>query len=521
MEYGLRDWSRREPARVALEFEKGDSLTYAELERMANRFANFFATVGLVRGDHVAGILSNGPHIVAAVWGACRSGLYFTPVAHTFSAPEIAYVVDNSEAKVVIADARFADKIEMLPHQCPKVDRWLAGGSVAGYQDLDEILHAQPGTPRDNESPGMLMMYSSGTTGVPKGIWRPLPTREQVANGPPPFARDLIEIFGFEPHTRFLSPAPLYHAAPLRWSLAVLASGGTAVIMSKFDAARALDILETRDITLSQWVPTMFRRMLNLPEERRRSFSAPLHKAAWHAAAPCSPDLKRRMIDWWGSIIHEYYAGSESVGLTKITAEEWLAHPGSVGRAYKGKIHILSDDWSELPPGQTGRVYFGGTSLFEYFGDPEKTTGRRSPQNWQTLGEIGRVDEEGWLFLSDRLDDMIISGGVNIYPQEIEQAIEEMPEISECAVAAMPDEDFGERPAAFLVPARDALGGDALVEVVRAFCDKRLGRTKQPCRFIVVDDLPKSEAGKVLRRELRNRLAEEEARTSETRTARA
>jgi acyl-CoA synthetase (AMP-forming)/AMP-acid ligase II len=354
------------------------------------------------------------------------------------------------------------------------------------------------------------MMYSSGTTGAPKGIWRPLPTAEQAGDGPPMFARDLIEIFGFETDTRYLSPAPLYHAAPLRFSLAITASGGTAVIMSRFDAGKALDLLQHRRITLSQWVPTMFRRMLDLPDERRAAFSAPAHRAAWHAAAPCPPDLKRAMIDWWGPIIHEYYSGSESVGLTALDTPEWLAHPGSVGRALKGRIRILGEDWQELPPGEIGRVYFSDSSMFEYFGDRAKTDARRSPQGWQTLGEIGRVDAEGYLYLSDRQDDMIISGGVNIYPQEIEQALEEMPEIAECAVVAMPDPDFGERPAAFLVPARGALSdgfsAEALVDAVRAFARRRLGRTKQPHQCFVIDALPRSEAGKLLRRALRDRL---------------
>ncbi|WP_339948051.1 AMP-binding protein [uncultured Albimonas sp.] len=508
MRYGLRDWAEREPDRPALEFDDQPALSYAALEALANRFANLFRAAGLERGDHVAGVLPNGPHVIAAVWGAYRSGLYYTPVATTFSSREVAYVIANCRAKLVLGEARYAEALTLAAADLPAT-RFLTLGEVDGCEDLADALAAQPDTPRADETPGMLMMYSSGTTGAPKGIWRPLPDPAAFAEGPPAFARDLIEIFGFSSDTRYLSPAPLYHAAPLRWSLSITASGGTALIMPRFDAERALDLLETRGVTMSQWVPTMFRRMLALPEERLARFNAPAHKVAWHAAAPCPPDLKRRMIDWWGPIIHEYYAGSESVGLTALDTEEWLAHPGSVGRALKGRIRILGDDWQELPEGEQGRVYFSDSSQFEYFGDPEKTAGRRSPQGWQTLGEIGWVEPGGWLHLADRQDDMIISGGVNIYPQELEQALEEMPQVAECAVCAIPHEDFGERPVAFLVPAPGAPAPETLIEAAREFCRGRLGRTKQPWLIKVVEELPRSETGKLLRRVLRDQLKTE------------
>lgn len=294
MDYGLRDWARRDPHRVALEFESRPAVTYDALESMANRFAQLFRACGLQRGDHVAGVLPNGPEVVAAIWGAWRCGLYYTPVAHTFAPREIAYVVQNSDSRLVLGDSRFAAK---LTDSCADIPHRLAIGDLPGWTNLETALAAQSDTPVADEAPGALMMYSSGTTGAPKGIWRPLPDPAKGRDGPPSFARDLIEIFGFAPDTRFLSPAPLYHAAPLRWSLAITASGGTAIIMDKFDAERALDILETRGITLSQWVPTMFRRMLALPVARRKAFSAPQHRDCWHAAAPCPPALKRQMID--------------------------------------------------------------------------------------------------------------------------------------------------------------------------------------------------------------------------------
>ena len=508
MDYGLRRWAREAPTKHALEFESRPAVSYGELELMANRFANLFHALGLQRGDHVSGILANGPEVIAAVWGAYRSGLYYTPVPHTLAPVELAYVLSNSEAKLVIADARFRDKLGEIDRACPDLKFRLAHGEIPGWQDLAEALAAQPATPRPGENPGSIMLYSSGTTGAPKGIWRPLPTAEQVGDGPPPFARDVSEIFGFTSDMRYLSPAPMYHAAPLRWSLSVTAMGGTAVVMDRFDAERALDILETREITVSQWVPTMFHRMLNLPAERRARHHAPLHRAAWHAAAPCSVPLKRAMLDWWGPMIHEYYSGSESVGMTRVMADEWLARPGTVGRAVKGKLHILDEADNEVPAGTPGGVYFDPASHFAYFNDPEKTAAKTSKQGWQTVGEIGFVDEEGWLFLTDRQDDMIISGGVNIYPQEIETAIEELADVSECAVAPLPDADFGERPVAFIVP-RNGVDSAALLERVAAHCAARLGRTKQPYRLRLTAELPRSEAGQLLRRVLRAQLAQE------------
>jgi acyl-CoA synthetase (AMP-forming)/AMP-acid ligase II len=309
-----------------------------------------------------------------------------------------------------------------------------------------------PETPRSDENPGALMMYSSGTTGAPKGIWRPLPTLDQLAGGPPTFARDLVELFGLASDTRYLSTAPLYHAAPLRFALAISAVGGLSVVMEKFDAARALDLIEEHRLNTSQWVPTMFHRLLALQEKRRLAYHAPSHTRAIHGAAPCTPAVKRAMIAWWGPIIEEYYSGSEGVGLTSIGSQEWLAKPGSVGRAKKGIVHILDDDDEDLPAGETGRIFFDGVPPFAYFGDAAKTASRTSRQSYQSFGDIGYVDQDGYLFVSDRLDDMIISGGVNVYPQEIEAALEEAEGVAECGVVGFPDEEFQERPVAFVVP---------------------------------------------------------------------
>ena len=506
MHYGLRDWAHRQPDRPAIKQVDGPQTSFGGLESLANRFAHLLRKIGLTRGDHIAAVLGNGPHILALAWAAYRAGLYFTPIANTFSASEIAYVVANSQARAVIADHRFAATVEGLPRVKGGAQRFLAlGGSIPAFDRIEPLLDAAPTKPIADESPGAIMLYSSGTTGAPKGVWRPLPTAEQIGDGPPPFARDLITLFDLSSSDRYLSTAPLYHAAPLRWSLAVIASGGSVVLMAKFDAELALTLLERERITLSQWVPTMFHRLLALPEERRQRFHAPDHRAAYHAAAPISIPLKQAMIDWWGPIIEEYYGGSESVGLCSITTEEWLRKQGSVGRSRRGKIHILDQDFRERPPGEAGTIFFSGASPFQYFGEPAKTASRTSPQGYQTFGDVGYVDRDGYLFLSDRLDDMIISGGVNIYPQEIEQALDQAPGVAEAAVVGAKDAEFGERPIAFVVP-RTTADLDALREELFIYCRQKLGRTKQPKDIRFVEALPRSEPGKLLRRKLREMI---------------
>jgi fatty-acyl-CoA synthase len=345
------------------------------------------------------------------------------------------------------------------------------------------------------------MMYTSGTTGAPKGVRRPLLPADW--RGTPPFAADLIALFGVGgDDVRYLSTAPLYHAAPLRFALAVTAGGGSVHVMERFDAVTALELLQREGITHSQWVPAMFQRMLALPQPLRASFQAPAHRCAIHGAAPCAPELKRAMIDWWGPILLEYYSGSEGVGLTLIDSVDALAHPGSVGRARKGTLHIVDDAGREVPTGTTGLVCFSGVAPFEYHNAPEKTAARTLPQGRQTFGDLGHVDREGFLYLTDRQDDMIISGGVNLYPQEIEAAIRNVPGVWDCAVVGVPDERFGERPVAFIVPVRGQTGTD-LEDVVRQHCEHKLGRYKRPDAIYVTAELPRSPTGKLLRRELR------------------
>ncbi|MEC7763526.1 MAG: AMP-binding protein [Pseudomonadota bacterium] len=486
MQAGLRDWAMREPERPALLFDGGPALTYGALEAMANRFAHAIRAEGARRGDHVAALVGNAPEIVALCWAAYRAGVYLTPIPTRLTADETAYIVANSTARCVFAD--------------PDLSPLLAGVAVP-VRDLDVSHH--PATPIADESPGALMMYSSGTTGAPKGILRPLPDAEPD-DAPPAFARDLVPLFGLDPATRYLSTQPLYHAAALRFALAMTATGAFSVVQPKFDAARALTLIDSYGLTVTQWVPTMFRRLLVLPAEVRAGFKGTTHTTALHGAAPCTPALKRAMIDWWGPILTEYYSGSEGVGLTKLDSAEWQTRPGSVGRAVKGEARILGPDDAELPVNSVGRVFFSGIAPFAYFGEPEKTAGKTSRQGWQSFGDIGWLDDAGYLYLSDRADDMIISGGVNLYPQEIEAAIEDAPFISACGVVGVPDPEFDERPVAFVVATEDA--PDDVEAALMAYLTDHLGRLKHPRQIVVVESLPMTDTGKLLRRKLRDLL---------------
>jgi long-chain acyl-CoA synthetase len=496
----VRDWARQHPERVALEIGP-HALCYAELEEQSNRLARAFAAQGLARGDQVAALLSNRPFPLILAWAAWRSGLYYTPVSTTLSEAEAAHIVADCHARLVIVDGRFGTLAAGLRQLLPGVAHWLSQGlRIAGFESIEAAMSQQGGQPREDESPGALMFYTSGTTGAPKGVWRALP--EASYRGAPPFAADLIALFELDDRVRYLSTAPLYHAAPLRFALAVTAAGGRVHGFEKFEPETALHALTAQATTHSQWVPTMFQRLLQLPPEQRRGFKAPQHAVALHAAAPCPQSVKQAMIDWWGPILLEYYSGTEGVGMTMIDSHEWLAHPGSVGRAVKGVPHIVDEAGRELPARQVGQIYFSRVTPFQYFGDAEKTARRTHPLGWQTLGDIGCLDADGYLYLTDRMDDMIISGGVNIYPQEIEAAILELLEVVDCAVVGAPDAAFGERPVAFVKGQPGVLAED-LVGRVHAHCRQRLGRIKQPERCIVVDAIPRTPTGKLLRRQLR------------------
>lgn len=502
MRPGLRDWAARAPRRPALLIDGEEIIHYATLEARANRLAHALKGFGLRRGDHAAMLAGNTADAIALCWAAWRSGVYLTPLPTTLTPPEVAYIVKDCGAKFVSVHHDFAAVASKLPALCPGATFRALGEETPNIAAWEPELATLPETPRNGETPGGLMMYSSGTTGAPKGILRPLPAADET-DIMPTFAGDLISLFDLTPDIRYLQTAPLYHAASLRFALAVTAIGGFVVVMRKFDATRALHLIDAHDLTLTQWAPTMFRRMLDLPDETRTRYKGASHVRAIHGAAPCAPALKRAMIDWWGPILQEYYSGSEGVGLTRIDSDEWLERPGSVGRAYKGELHILGPDDEELPPGETGRVFFSGMPPFSYHNAPEKTATRTSKQGWQSFGDVGHMDEEGYLWLTDRGDDMIISGGVNVYPQEIEAVIEQADFIAECGVVGAPDPQFEERPVAFVV----ARPGEVDVATrLQPLIEARLGKIKRPREIRVIDALPMSATGKLLRRALRDLL---------------
>ncbi len=485
-----------------------ERLRYGELEALANRYADLFRRLGLTRGDHIATLLGNRPEGLAVAWAAWRSGLYLTPMSTALAPGELRHLVEDCQARAVIADAALADLAQTLPPAVAGPVHWLAQrGEVAGYAALEPLLQACSASPQPHEPPGALMMYTSGTTGAPKGVIRPLLPAHW--RGTPPFAADLIGLFGIGGDgVRYLSTAPLYHAAPLRFALAVTAGGGCVFVMERFDAEAALALIEAEGITHSQWVPAMFQRLLALPAPRRQAFASASHRCAIHGAAPCPPALKRAMIDWWGPILVEYYSGSEGVGLTLIDSAESLQRPGSVGRARKGRLHIVDEHGQELRAGATGLVCFSGVAPFAYHRSPEKTAARTTAQGWQSFGDIGHVDADGYLYLTDRQDDMIISGGVNLYPQEIEAMIRDVPGVWDCAVVGLPDERFGERPEAFVVVDRAGpLSAPQVLAAVREACGLQLGRIKQPAALHAIDALPRSPTGKLLRRRLRELAA--------------
>jgi len=516
--FDLRRHATAAPERAAVVCD-GSRTSYAELEAWANRLAAVWRRLGVRRGDHVATLLGNRPEALAVAWAAWRCGAYLTPMSTALTPGELRYLVEDCGARVVLVDTACAAQAAPLPGLVRPGPHWLSlqarpgpdriepAAGIEGFDPVEPLLAEASPAPAADECPGALMLYTSGTTGAPKGVWRPLPPADY--RGTPPFAGDLLALFDLGgPQVRYLSTAPLYHAAALRFALAVTAGGGTVCMLPRFDAAAALDTIEREAVTISQWVPAMFQRLLALPDERRARFSAPAHRCAIHAAAPCPVPLKRRMLEWWGPILLEYYAGSEGIGLTLIGSREWLARPGSVGRAHRGRLHIVGVDGEDLPAGRTGLVCFSGLAPFAYHRAPEKTAARTLPGGRQTLGDIGHVDADGYLFLTDRADDKIISGGVNVYPQEIEAAIAAVPGVAECAVVGVPDERFGERPVAAVVPAPglDAAARAALAGQVADHCRAVLGRVKRPDRIVLVDELPRLPTGKLLRRRLRDLL---------------
>jgi fatty-acyl-CoA synthase len=487
-----------------------DTITYRQLEERSTRLARYLSDAGLRRGDHVALLTDNDPKAFEVYWAALRSGLYITAVNRHLSIGEISYIVNDCEAKALVVSAGVGEVAEKIVPDTPAVTVRLAyNGPVQHYEDYADVLASTSAAPLEPQLRGADMLYSSGTTGRPKGIKPDLPNYRidepgdvmVAASGP---------LYGFGRDTVYLSPAPIYHAAPLRICGVVHALGGTVILMDKFNPEAALDAIERYRVTHSQWVPTMFVRMLKLDEATRASYDLSSHRVAIHAAAPCPPEVKRAMIDWWGPILYEYYASTEANGFAVITSEEWLRKPGSVGQVKQGIPHICADGGEELPRGQVGVIYFEWDKLpFRYHNDPEKTARAQHPRypTWTTTGDIGYLDEDGYLFLTDRKDFMIISGGVNVYPREIEDALALHPKVLDVAVIGVPDSEMGEAVKAVVQPAAEAVPGPELADELTAYLRERVAHFKVPRSFNFTTELPRTPTGKLVKRTLLQRYA--------------
>ncbi|MGW8538514.1 AMP-binding protein [Rhodococcus qingshengii] len=489
----------------------GQQQTFAELDKRSAQLAQLFWAEGLRTGDHVAILMENHLRYIEVFWAAFRSGLYLTAINHYLTPTEAGYIVDNCDAQVFITSASKAEVAAAIVPMTPKVRRRLVlDGPVSGYDEYESAIAAHPSIKLAEEPLGRTMLYSSGTTGQPKGVWRPL-TGRTVQEGKPSLIPVYQETYGMGPDTIYLSPAPIYHGAPLLFSTDSMALGATVVMMEKFDAEQALALIEKYRVTHVQLVATMFSRMLKLPQEVREKYDLSSLECVITGAAPCSAQIKEAMIDWLGPIIHEYYSGTEDSGATAINSEEALAHPGSVGRAAFGStLHICGIDGEELPTGEIGRVYFETSEVvagFEYYGEPEKTASTRHPDHptWTALGDLGRLDEEGFLYLADRESFMIISGGVNIYPQEIENALLLHPAVQDAAVFGVPNEDLGEEVKAVVQLVNRSQGDDEMVSALLAHCAEHLARFKIPRSIEFLDDFPRSDTGKLYKAPLREK----------------
>ncbi|RLT92988.1 AMP-binding protein [Ketobacter sp.] len=485
--------------------ESGTVVTYKELNERSNQLAHLFRTLGLNPGDHIAILMENHPQFLTLAWAAQRSGLYYTAISHRLQVDEVAYIVNDCSASLLVTSQQQLPVAQAVAAQIPHCPhRYVSGEPCPPYLSLEQAMAIQPTSPIADECEGSDMLYSSGTTGKPKGIKPPL---ELPPLGTPGTLYNLVSALYMTPgeEMRYLSPAPLYHAAPLRYNMTFQRTGATCVIMEKFDAERYLHLVEQYAITHSQLVPTMFVRMLKLPPAVRDRYDVSSLKSVVHAAAPCPVPVKQQMIDWWGPIIHEYYAGTEGMGFTTINSEEWSRHPGSVGRAILGEVKIVDDDLVELPCGEIGTVYFANGAPFEYHNDPHKTAAATHPQGWTTLGDVGYLDAEGYLYLTDRKAYTIISGGVNIYPQEAEDVLVTHPKVTDVAVFGVPNEEFGEEVKAVVQPSDMALAGAELEQELLDFCRSKLSPIKCPRSIDFEAELPRHPTGKLYKRLLKDR----------------
>jgi long-chain acyl-CoA synthetase len=481
----------------------GRTLNYRDLESRSSQLARLLRARGLTIGDHIAVLMNNEPAYLEACWAAQRSGLYITPVNSHLTVAEVGYIVADCGARALILGSQLRAFLPELEPFLSAVDiRLSAGDSLPGFEAYDDAIARYPGSPIPGETEGYLMLYSSGITGRPKGIARPL-SGVPFGAGETELSMLLQFFYGVSESSVYLSPSPLYHAAPLRWSMAIQRIGGTVVVMDRFDAEAALDAIERHQVTHAQFVPTHLVRLLRLPPETRNSYDLSSLQQIIHASAPCPVEIKRATLDWLGPIVHEYYSASEGNGFCTIGPEEWLAHPGSVGKSLISAVHITDDSGRELKPGETGLIWFEGGPTFSYHHDSQRTAKAFNEQGWSTLGDVGRVDEDGYLYLTDRASELIIRGGVNIYPREIEDILISHPEVEDVAVIGVPDLELGQQVSAIVQPRPAAAAGPELAARLIAFCRERAAHFKCPTSVNFVQELPRTPSGKLMKRGLR------------------
>ena len=501
-----------DPTRTAIIMaNSGERVSYGELDARSNQLAHLLRAHGLGFRDHYAVFMENHPRYFDACGGGDRAGLYYTCINAFLKADELAYILDNCEATLLITSVeKLPIALAALP-DCPRITRCLVVGDgqaprMVGHtliEDYASALARNPVTPLADERLGIAMLYSSGTTGRPKGVMRHLP--EQPPGEPLPVMRFVSQLWRYRPGMVYLSPAPLYHAAPLTAVGMAIRQGATVVVMERFEAEHFLALVAQFGVTHSQLVPTMFSRMLKLPAEVRARYDLSTLECAVHGAAPCPPQVKAQMIDWWGPIVLEYYGATEGLGFAACDSAEWLAHRGTVGRVLMGELHVLDDAGQPVPTGTPGTLWFKSPVIFEYFNAPEKTRGSRSPDgSLCTVGDIGYVDDDGFLYLTDRASFMIISGGVNIYPQECENLLITHPKVLDAAVFGVPNEDLGEEVKAVVQLVADVAPSPALAAELIAFCAEHLARHKVPRSLDFIDELPRLPTGKLYKRILRD-----------------
>jgi len=486
--------------------DSGTTVTYQELEDQANQVAHAFRSIGIQQGDHIGFVLENHPKFMVIAWAVFRSGICMTPISHHLLEDEVAYILENCEAKLFLTSERMQDLAKRVSAKVSHIEHfYMLDGENDTYQSFDNLCSRFPTTPIDDERLGNTMLYSSGTTGQPKGVFIPPPSESIYEMSP--VLNSIGETFKYGPHTIYLSPAPLYHAAPFYYNIVTMMFGGTSIIMDKFDAEKSLAYIQKYKANYSQWVPIMFVRMLKMDESIRDKYDISSMKLALHAAAPCPIEIKEKMIDWWGPVIFEYYGASEGLGMTAITSEDWLAHKGSVGKAMVGTPYILDEDGNELAPGEIGDIYFTGGNDFSYYKEEEKTKKAWRADGKSSVGDVGYLDKDGYLYLTDRKNFTIISGGVNIYPQEIENHLINHPKVADVAVFGIADEEFGQQVKAVIQPKNWDDVGQELEQELRMFCKERLSKIKVPKSISFDPELPRKDNGKLYKRRIVEKYA--------------